>query len=302
MFAKYVSAAGAAPADIVKDLAALACGTAIAALSAACDKVNSAIQSNVVAPGWTLVDTDGTGAVISCPDADNLVTKLVRIQTVGSGFTMKLPETWDPVAHAGTNLAPNPSGPGPIFANYNQPNTIYVFATPRTFYTFYATGLGVSIGCVEYTRDAAHLKGSHYPCHALINNLAFTQGGANEVTSYRIKNLSAAGDSLGPIDFSVCTIAARSNSSGVSIQQAPYNKFRDAVEGQYYEVRPVFMGWVAAPAAAWAPLYLGRIYDFIETASVAGNMLNTLTDGVDTWTIVTDDSLNPNACVAIKAL
>lgn len=300
MYVKYVTISSPTASEVLADFAALACGATIASLSNSCNKVNSSIISNAVAPGWTMVDP--LGPVISCPDADGIVTKKVQFQSPGStSVTLRTVETWDVTTHATTNSANSPAlgSPGPTLSGIAV-NTYHLIVTPRTIYFFTPTGLGVGVGCIEYSRDAAHLKGSVYPCHAIINHLGFTAG--QTAASSRIKKLDAGGDTTAPASFIICTVAPRTGTAGSSANSAPVVQFRDATESLYYEVRPLFLGWVGTPTVASKALILGKVFDFVETASVAGNLLNTFTDGVDTWTIVTDDSANPNACVAIKAI
>lgn len=303
MFAKYVSLNSNVGA-IASDLAKLACGYAINALSASCNKVATEILSNVVAPGWTMVDADiagSTGSVISCPDADGVHIKRVKIYT-GNDFdiSMQAVETWNPATHATTNGANSPGILGPLPSPVGA-TTYWLIATPRTLYFFQQTSptpLATGIGCVEFTRDAAYLQDMKYPCHVIIGDRGLTQG--QSATSSRIKNQVAAGDTLAPGSFVICTMAARSAAGNVKSTPA---MFRDANDTPYYEVRPVWIGWFGAPGNGFtSPLILGKLHDFVETASIRGNLFNTFTDGVDTWTIVTADEEGPSACVAIKAV
>lgn len=303
MYAKYVTVAGAVAADVALDLAMLCTGATIASLSASCNKTSSSIVSALVAPGWTLVDNApaGGGAVISCPDAESLYTKRVKIYGALSNSAIGIiaVETWDLVNHTTTNSANSTAlaASAPPLSG-TVPNVFHLFCTPRTIYYMVPTGIGVGIGCVEFSRDAAYLQGTVYPAHVIINHKCFTVGDAPSTT--RMKNLNAGGDLVAPQSFVVCTLAARS--SGGAPVVAPLVQFRDATESLYYEVRPIWIGWWGLPTTGTKPLILGKLYDFVETAQVAGNLLNTFTEGINTWFIVTDETVVTGACVALKGV
>lgn len=87
MLVKYVTTSASTIAQVINDLMRLACGESIVNLSASCDKTNSAVVANTVAPGWSLVDSTGpnSSTVISAPDAGGTYTKYFGLEP-SSGY------------------------------------------------------------------------------------------------------------------------------------------------------------------------------------------------------------------------
>ena len=165
MFAKYVYNTASDVANVIQDIVDILTGeTDKANLSAACKQSDTEIISTIAA-GWTLHDdTAGTNAqVLKAPLADDPATfKYLKLNAVTTSYLRtEVWETWDEVAHSGTNMAYDSNN-----TSYSQRldltdgGTLYVFASARfaAFVSQTAAGYGHTSysgvsGCFEHTRD-----------------------------------------------------------------------------------------------------------------------------------------------------
>jgi hypothetical protein len=270
MFAKYVTTAAPVQAQMIADIAALICGASIASLSASCDKVNSSLVSTI-APGWTLHDAPNSGVVVTAPDVDGLTQKYVRLfAPSASTFDAMGYETWNAVAHTGTNATPGNPASFSFWAN--QVNTIFIFATARSFYF---TSPAAGVGSFEFSRDAGYLQGSSYPCHAIATSASLTSAvSSGNVYVPRMKNLVAAGDRSG-FALYAATLAPR---YGTGNQGGPAGALYGADGTMHYEIRPM---WLMSDGGV-----IGKLFDVIELARQSGAAFDTFSDGVDTFMLV----------------
>ena len=315
MYAKYVSTTTSVGAQVINDLALLLSGSPISALSASCDKINSTLVSTV-APGWTLLDSaaPASGCMLSAPDIDGLTTKFVYLYPAVSELRIGSYETWNAVAHTGTNATPGIS----ICAHSaTVANTYIVFATPRSFYICPVNGAGS--GAFEFTRECEYLKGTTYPCFAIVpsyislnlNSLSpVLLGGSGQVWAFtpagvpRMKNLYGAGDITGATSgVFLATLGQRvsqvqgANTTGTwssTVLLGPVSRLFDASGTPYYELRPL---WAMSDANAIpdgtyygkirSGAIVGKFYDIWETSTGAGNNLDTFSDGTSTYVYLT---------------
>ncbi len=164
MYTKYVYNSGSDITNVLSDVIAILTGeTDKANLSADCDQTNTEIISTVAA-GWTVHDAAaGTDAqVIKAPLADDATTfKYINLNAGSSGYLKtEVWETWDEVAHSGTNMAydSNSTSYSPRL-DLTDGGTLYLFASARfaAFTSQTAAGYGPSsyggvTGCFEHTR------------------------------------------------------------------------------------------------------------------------------------------------------
>jgi hypothetical protein len=166
MYAKYAYTAAATVANVMSDLVALLTGESNKAnLSAGCDQANTEIIATIPA-GWTLHDAAaGTNKqVLKAPFSYNgsLFKFLMLDHSLNTNTRLTLYgyETWNEVAHTGTNQTQNgttaPHAKGSGVAGF-----IYVFASSKfvAITNAYSTSWGdISYGGMsifsEYTRAA----------------------------------------------------------------------------------------------------------------------------------------------------
>jgi hypothetical protein len=285
MFAKYVSNTNTTQAQVMSDLALLLSGSPLSALSASCDKANSQLISTV-APGWTIVDTlaANAGYVLAASDANGLTTKNVKLFPPTSATLDILGyDTWNATTHVGTNTTTASTS---VLA-YSTPAilTYWLFATPRSL--FIASSGQQGIGAFEFTRDAAYLVGSNYPCFATANINALVGSSGGTLSAPKIKNFIAAGD-LNGVTINSATIAVRN--AGTGVLGAPSQQTFDLTGNIYYETRPVWAGVNNMTAVSQG--ILGKFYDFLEINRTVGQPLDTFFDGTDTWMIFQSTSSN----------
>ena len=314
MFAKYISTVTATRAQVINDLCLLLSGSPLSALATSCDKVNSTLLSTVL-PGWTLVDAAAplSGCVISSPDLEGLTTKYVGLRTGGvSGVDIEAVgyETWNAVAHTGTNTCTSSSsaayGAGSLPYVAASINTYWVFATPRSFYIVTLTGIG--IGAFEFTRDCEYLKGTTYPCFAIMaSNVIYQDPGISQSQNIytplqagvpRMKNLSSPGDITGaPSKVSPASMYARytygsywTNSVNVygiifASKGIATTKLLDATETPYYELRPLWAVFTPNLTQNNQPV-IGKFFDILEIGPGLANTLDTFNDGTTTYAVI----------------
>lgn len=215
MYLKYQWLATATEANIRADIAAILCGTAIAGLSAGCDKVNSASLASTVAPGWELWDAAAsvTSIVVRALNADGISYKYLQIAFTAGNVYFTGWELWSVGSHTGTNqtfaygVACNPS----LALNNTVANAIYISATARRVSLFQGPlwGSQISLHLFEFSRDTNSLNAS-YPCHGIAHlnnaNISFLDVVASGIPSVangglglsRVKNPSiVSGDYVG---------------------------------------------------------------------------------------------------------
>jgi hypothetical protein len=279
MFAKYVSNTNTTQAQVMSDLALLISGSPLSALSASCDKANSQLISTI-APGWSIVDTlaANAGIVLAASDANGLTTKNVKLYpSNASNFDIVGYESWNATTHVGVS----PTTATGIILPYSTPAilTYWIFATPRSLMIMSSGTVG--IGAIEFSRDAAYLVGSTYPCFVTtaLHSLCGVSGASMSVS--RQKNMIAAGDVNGQAVNSA-TIANR-NAAAVGVLTAPSQTTFDGSGNIYYETRPI---WVAnGNMSTNAMGILGKLFDVLEVNRTVGAPLDTFFDGTDTWMI-----------------
>lgn len=280
MHAKYVTTTTPTLAQVIADLAALACGGSIASLSASCDKANSTLVSTVV-PGWTLVDAAAanSGQVVSAADANTLTTKYVRIFAPNvSAIDLACYEGWNATTHVGSNGS---TATGRTLAyTAGAVNTYWLFATARTLYLL-ASG-NITLGVLEVSRDAAYLAGSTYPVAAVISDGGLIAGNVSSIS--RVKKMAATGDSTGGSAqvIGACSLGAR---GATTTAYVPNATLRDGSETAYYELRPIWLGITGDVGTLPRPAILGKLYDVFELAGAAGNQFDTFSDGTDTYLV-----------------
>jgi hypothetical protein len=178
MYAKYAYTASATPAQIVSDLVALLTGTTNkATLGAGCDQANTEIISTIPA-GWTIHDASaGTNKqVIKAPFSYNgaLFKYLMLDHSISTTrITFYGYETWDAIAHTGTNqtqnganyLLPKGSGVGGFFYVFASAKFAAITATTGSSWGDESYG-GITIFS-EYSR-AAPWSSTSMPHAALI--------------------------------------------------------------------------------------------------------------------------------------
>ena len=311
MHAKYVSTSAPILAQVINDLCLLLSGSPISALSASCDKVYSTLISTIL-PGWTQIDQGlaSSGSVVSSPDVSTLTTKFVRIYApTTASIDIVGYETWNAVAHTGTNATPANAAINCLTYTLNAANTYWVFATSRLMYISSSNGIG--LGAFEFTRDCEYLKGTSYPNFVIAGPLAlcgdtsgFGKGSgaaALGLSSFaalyipRMKNLLAAGDQTSASLFAgtVTARAARGyfymNSNAAYINPpigSPLSPLLDASGATYHELRPI---WVTSSflnqssSVSGRQAILGKLYEVIETTVGSSNTFDTFSYGSDTY-------------------
>lgn len=248
MYAKYVWNAGSNLDQMLDDVCKLLTGTAIASLSASCDKVNSEMYAQSAENNWTVFDVlAGTGGqVLRSLNTDGTSYKYLHLYYASSVLRASIYESWNATTHVGLNIgiyAPLQSVAGwpTVFATTG--GTVYLYATKNTLLITSATG-GISV--LEFSRDSATLDSS-YPCHvlAVFNPSSATPipgcgaGTANGtlvgVALCRVKYAAAVGDlkasstpavtaychGIQPIGVDYGTYVFNNESSGYSIDAVP---------------------------------------------------------------------------------
>ena len=301
MYAKYVTNATSTLANVIADIAALLCGGSIASLSSSCDKVNSTLVSTV-APGWTAYDISGSvansGRVISCADAGALTTKYANIMSPGAGsIDVLVYDAFNSGTHTGTNASTAVNTPT-TGVSTTVSNVFAIWATPRGFYVHGVTTASGGFGCFEYSRDIQYLIGTTYPCCMAMSMATFSGASAALVgQTSRVKNLTAAGDTTGasasvPLGVITNKWGVASRVSGVIIDQ-----IRDNAEALYMELRPLYAMSLQYGSTTRA-VPLGKLYDVLECTHLTGaNVLDTFSDGTDTYSYIPVDA---NTAIALK--
>jgi hypothetical protein len=286
MHSKYVTLGTSTQAQVISDIAKLLSGSAVASLSASCDKVNTTLISTV-APGWNLFDPAAplNGAVLSAPDFDALTTKYARVfGPSGTTIDITANETWNSGTHAGTNPASATGSTLPF--NPAAVNTYWIFATPRSIFITNGAIAG-SVGVFEFSRDAAYLVGSTYPCQANASCNSF-QLAAGTMSLPRSKNLVAAGDlTAGTATAVVGIIAARGVTGRPS---SPNTSIQDGSGNLYHEMRSLF-AMVNQSGGLTQCAILGKVFDIMEITLNAGSALDTFSDGTNTWMLLPVNSI-----------
>lgn len=285
MFAKYVTNTSCTLAQVIADFAALASGSAIAALSASCDKTAST-QTSTIAPGWTLVDAAaaGSGQVVSAPDATATTTKYARLYAnTTSSVDVLVYESWNAATHVGTNASTTMTS-AQVTVTPGVAMTYWVVITPRLLWiTSVSNG---ALGVLEISRDAAYLAGAAYPAAVAIgNNLA--QINTMPLAMSRVKKTQAAGDTTG------ATLAGTTYLRPVSLGAfvtsggtlaGPNGLARDAAEASYYPLVPLWIGVIGDSGTnGGAPYVLGKVYDASLLNGLAGALMDTISDGTDSY-------------------
>ena len=310
MYAKYVTNASSTAAQVANDIAKLCSGASVASLSASCDKVNSQIQYNTVAPGWTIVDNAGpsSGTVISAPDAAGLYTKYVNIYAT-TYFIMTTYETYSIGTHTGTNI----STVGSNFAAACSPTysttgiqTFYVYATPRTIFIINSTGT-LTCSTVEFSRDARYLNSTTstiYPCHGVAANYLFMNNNFSSIpglATTRVKHMSASGDITGTNAIlaagAILGLYYTSNPGQATTFILP---MRDSTDTMYHPITPMFAMYLQSAATANQSTPIGKIYDVQLTTSNYGSGLDTISDGVDTYIVMSPSMVQGNLRPVLK--
>lgn len=182
MFIKYAWLSGAPVASVLDDIAKLACGSTIPALSAACDMLNTVVLASSTESNWEQVDTAGTtNRVLRSPNVDGTYKYAYFYLNGSNKLAFRACENWNSVSHTSVNEAFYKGG---AFAepvgNTTIPQTgnvttaagiLYVYATARNFFID-----GVQV--TEFTKSSNAL-GSAYPCHAIWNPGACSVFNAN---------------------------------------------------------------------------------------------------------------------------
>lgn len=265
MYLKYVTNATSIQAQVIADLALLASGGTIAACSASCDKVNSAVLANTLAPGWTLVDSAAplSGAVISAPDIDARMTKYARIYA-SSAVLIGLDsyETWSVGTHTGTNGSS--LSLACLAYSATVVNNYYMVVEPRLILVTASAGTTL-IGQLEFSRDAAYLS-ANYPAFGSVDATLANNNNYAVLYPCRVKNLIAAGDLLSAP--AVCTLSSITVPSSFPI--------RDSIETLYHPLYPVFVTRTNYGI-------FGRVINAYSTSFGYGSALDEVFDGTDTW-------------------
>lgn len=289
MYVKYVTSGTLNMSQISNDIAKLASGSEISTLSASCNKTDSQILHNDVAPGWTIVDaagpvlSNGTGTVISAPDYANSYTKYVNIGGIAiSSITMVTYQTYTVGTHTGTV----PSTATTTQALTLTTNTIYyIYISPRTICIISPTQ---SIGTFEFSRDAIHLSNTSYQSHVVSHNLtyfnisALNTSGATYIS--RLKNVLTGVDVItntgglgGGHIFPMLSFAPTTATSSL-----PNTPIYDNSGNLYNIVTPCYM--VYAPNANHCVM-LGKFYDVQLITYNYGEIQDTVSDGTKTYVI-----------------
>lgn len=215
MYVKYQWLATATESNIRADVTAILCGTAIAGLSAGCDKVNSALLASTVAPGWEMWDAAAsvTSVVMRALNADAVSYKYLQITYTAGTIKFTGWEAWSVGSHTGTNQTyayGAECNPG-VALNSAVANAIYISATPRRVSLFQGPlwGNQQSLHMFEFSRDTRALN-ENYPCHGVAHlnslNISFLDVIATGIPAVgngglglsRIKNPTiASGDYVG---------------------------------------------------------------------------------------------------------
>lgn len=274
MYLKYVSNASSVQADVIADLAKLLSGADISTLSASCDKVNTVVIANTLAPGWSLVDTaaPASGCVVSAPDIDGKTTKFFRLYS-GSATVLlhDAYETWNATAHTGTNQA-TPTSLQSLAYSATVANTYYMVVEPR----FYAIGAptGPSLVAAEVTRDIPFLAQTTYPV-AVLTDSSFSGSSTTNPIAYmpRVKAMGANGDLTG------------SANTGVSIAPPTImglrtSYLRDNTEAPYHPIYPMFVTGKDALAI------FGRLVNMWYSTTSYGAAWDEVSDGTDTYIVI----------------
>lgn len=275
MYLKYVSMATSTGAQVVADLALLASGGSIASCSASCDKVNSTVLANTLAPGWTLFDSAAplSGAVISCLDYDARTTKYARFQlSTATTIAIDCYETYNATTHAGTNasLAYTPASYHLTYSAVAV-NNIMLLVEPRFVIIGNSAGTLLS-GVLEVSRDIAYLSntGSMYPVSTAVNHTLGANTAVSTSNFCRMKNLTAAGDITGATASVALNTACQS-----AVQTTP---LLDNLETPYHPIYPLF--------AAKSNAVIGRIQNVFMTTGTFGAAFDEVSDGTMTYVVI----------------
>lgn len=255
MLFKYSTLSVSTIAQVIADIAALCTGGSIDALSASCDKVNSAILANTEASGWSLIDAAGPnlGKVLTAKDAygnDKIVSiNAYNATTLGMvGY-----ETYNPITHTGT-AATTPTSFMPSHTA-NAPQTFYVYATARSLFIFSSNGT-TAVGSLEFTREAPALSANYYQSYGLFSNITAIN---SSVCFIRTKNNNNTGD-----------YTARINTGsiiGLTGCFGAVNTYRDSTDAVIYPSTDLYIQ---------DGVLLGKMIDIIGTLNIVGTFMDTV--------------------------
>lgn len=187
MYAKYVYNSGTTQADMLADLIAILTGeTVIANLSASCNKATTELLTTISA-GWTVHDSSPGGShrvILKAPYVDAIAgDKYLEIFVSSTtDLFFYVWETWDAVAHTGTNKTANGTTSDQRLDLSNGGN-LYLASSARFMICFSQTGPYYGDGgsgatlVAEYSRlQPWNSADSGYPavclaeCGRLLNN------------------------------------------------------------------------------------------------------------------------------------
>lgn len=288
MLVKYISTPNASPQQVITDFAKIASGTAISALSASCDKVNSAVLFDTIAPGWTLVDTAGPtngltlpSTVISAPDAAGTYTKYVALSASATNqlgaFSF---DTYNPVTHTGTNMSSSVVTTGASQIATTAVNTFFIYATSRSF-------LVIPIdanfcGTIEFTRDASYLSNTSYPSHVVTKDVSLCNM-ANEFNYIsKIRNMSLASGDLTTTNAKIYTCGVGLTASNVGFTGLPPSVYYDGSNTTQHAIIPLYAGTIQSNGS----IPLGKFIDIYGTTSPYGNHLDIINTDMNSYLII----------------
>lgn len=167
------------------------------------DNIINAINTSLVALGWTLIDTVSSGtrncivkkvySALNTDSGQSPTTKymILRFDAPKGLWNVTAAEFWDPMSHTATNETFHNNYSFPMSLQYSN-NVIYVFASPRfaAFATSVRSEVGPWQGVFEFEREAPEdIAALEVPCFGWTSALTIGQyygnDYANLVTSPR---------------------------------------------------------------------------------------------------------------------
>ena len=248
MFTQYDYSTNTAT-DVCSDIVALFTGeTNPSNLSATC--TSATITTNTSA-GWTLHDqVNTTTAVIKAPYSDNAgFNKYIKIVVTVDGINLIGYETWDEIAHSGTNETTNPTATNALQPLSATGGTIYIASTANYLFILakYGSTFGDSINggalvVSEYSRKQKwNTAGNEYPNFCIIHSQAFTNVIATKGVYFpRIKGNDGS-DSSGEAKVSSIGVSPDKFDDPDSMPTGATAKTQDAI-GEY--VSPILPIWL----------------------------------------------------------
>lgn len=170
MYAKYVWLSGATQAQMLDDVCKLLTNTAVASLSASCDKVNSVVIASTLPNNWTVFDAAASASskVLRSLNKDGTSYKYAQISFSGNNVLLTAWESWNATTHVGTNQVCRYTNAGyseTVFTAFaTTGGTMYLYSISEILWIMSSVTSPYFV--CEFTRSSPVINAT-YPCHTL---------------------------------------------------------------------------------------------------------------------------------------